>query len=517
MSQEIEIRLSARPDDLARLARGAFVKRFAQGRPATRQLNTIYYDTPEMALAKTGISLRVRKQGRAFIQTVKGSNSGALVSARGEWESPLPSAIPDLRFIPDPEMRERVMMLTAGAPVEAKIETDIRRTTRQLKTEAGDEVELAFDRGEIRPLLNGHGNVQVSEVELELKRGSPAALYEIARGMAEETGFTVRTESKAERGIRALEGRALTAKKSGRATLPVGATAEDAFRATLMLCLRHLAQNAPVVSEARDVEGVHQLRVGLRRLRAALSAFGEAFGTPPLADLRMRAKALADEFGETRELDVFAAELLAPVEAAAGTRAGLSTVRLELEGLRRDAWNDAVALTSSEGFTGFLLDLAACAETRAWREDALPEQLAEFARPAVELACEALTERDRKARKRARHLSRLDVGERHCLRIALKKLRYSAEFFAPLFPGKDLAQYLKRLSKVQDDFGALNDASTVDHVLTRVSEHAGADAGADLREGIAFVEGWHESRIEPIWDTARKRWKRFSASAPFWK
>lgn len=516
MSQEIELRLAARPADLARVARAEIVRRLARGRAATTRIKSLYYDTPELALSKSGISLRVRKDGHAYIQTVKGADQDGLANARGEWESPLPTPAPDLRFISDPKMRERVIALTDDAPVEAKIETEIRRTTRRLTTEEGDEIELAVDRGEIRTLANGHESLPVFEVELELKHGSAAALYDIARGMAEETALTVTTESKAERGMRALEGRALAAHKAGRAALPRGATAEDAFRATLMHCLRHIAQNAPVVAQARDVEGVHQLRVGLRRLRAAMTAFGDAFENPALGDLRRRAEALADTFGATRELDVFASELLPPVEGAASGRPGLSSLLLALDALRQHSWNDAAALVQSATFTGFLLDLAAFAETRAWREDARPEKLAEFARPAAELAAEALARRDKQARKRARHLAKLTPVERHRLRIALKKLRYAAEFFAPLFPERDVARYLKRLSKAQDDFGAVNDASTVDSVLQRIAAHAGAQAGADLGEGIAFVAGWHQSRVEPIWERARKRWKRFRKTDPFW-
>ena len=102
------------------------------------------------------------------------------------------------------------------------------------------------------------------------------------------------------------------------------------------------------------------------------------------------------------------------------------------------------------------------------------------------------------------------------MRIALKKLRYGAEFFAPLFPAKDVSAYLKKLSEAQDVFGALNDAATVGHILERILKEA-RPAGADaLREGAAFVEGWHLGRIEPAWTNARKRWKRLAKAQPFW-
>ena len=152
MPQEIEIRFAARPEDLPRLARGPSLHGFTMGPPETRRLSTIYYDTPGFGLAKAGLALRVRKSGRRFLQTVKNENSGALASERGEYECPLPSSTPDLRFIPDPGMREKLQAIAGGESLEPVIETDFQRTTRSLTTESGDEVELALDKGEIRTL-----------------------------------------------------------------------------------------------------------------------------------------------------------------------------------------------------------------------------------------------------------------------------------------------------------------------------------------------------------------------------
>ena len=170
----------------------------------------------------------------------------------------------------------------------------------------------------------------------------------------------------------------------------------------------------------------------------------------------------------------------------------------------------------SDDFTGFLIDLASAVEARVWRESASQDQFAEFLRPAHELASEALEKAFKKACKRAKHLSRLNIEERHRLRIALKKLRYAAEFFAPLFAPKAVAGFLSRLSKLQDLFGALNDAATTELILRRVTEHAGSRAGVELSEAAAFVDGWHQSRVGPTWEKAKKRWKRFIKTKPFW-
>jgi inorganic triphosphatase YgiF len=515
VSLEIELRFDVGADDLARLARIPQFANLEAGRPATRRLSAIYYDTPEFRFAKAGLTLRVRKSGRNYVQTVKSEATGPLGAERGEYASRLPTPAPDLRFVPDPDIREKLQAIAGSDSIAPVIETDIRRTTRALRTVAGDEIELALDRGEIRALTNGHAHIPVSELELELKRGSPAALYDVARLLAHEAPLVVNLESKSSRGMRAIEGGTSRARKAGRIELAPDATAEEAFRASLSHCLRHIARNMGAVVQAHDPEGVHQLRVGLRRLRVALSALGDPFGVGPFESLGSRAKALGVALAGTRELDVFATDLLAPVELAAKAL-DLSPLRLALEELRGESWKDAVALVRSEEFTGFLLDLASVIETRAWREEASPEQLSEFLRPARALAAAALDRQLKKTTKRAKHLSRFGIAERHRLRIALKKLRYTVEFFAPQFDARSVSAFLGPLGRLQDLFGALNDAATAEHILDRIAAHPGETEAPELAVASGFVLGWHQSRIPLTWEKAKKRWKRFAKTEPFW-
>ena len=515
MSHEIELRFSVRPDDLARLKK-AQPRGFAAGPPVTRRLSTVYYDTPELDFAKAGLSLRVRKTGRHYVQTVKDASTGALASERDEHESRLDTAEPDLQSVPDTETRLQLQTIADGSPVEPIVETQIRRTIRALKTPSGEHVELALDTGEIRTLANGRSTIPVSELELELKQGSPIALYQAARKLCHGAPLMISTESKVERGLRALEGRDIATHKAGRMELEPECSAEDAFRATLNHCLRHIARNTSAIADARDPEGIHQMRVALRRLRAALSAFGDGFRVPALDELRERAKILADVFGETRELDVFALELLAPIEDLTN-KPGLPQLRLALDEIRRECWDRAADLVRSDEFTGFVLDLAIAIEGRVWREGATSERVEVLHRPARALGAESLEKALNKAIRRAKRLAALDTDQRHRLRIELKRLRYTAEFFAPLFPSKVVTPFLERLSKLQDLFGALNDAATAEHILRRINEHAGARGGPERAEAAAFVDGWHQSRVAPTWKKAKKRWKRFIKVNPFWR
>lgn len=305
----------------------------------------------------------------------------------------------------------------------------------------------------------------------------------------------------------------LEAQKAGPAAFDPRADAEEAFETILRHCLAHLAANVPV-AEARRVEGVHQLRVGLRRLRAALTAFGADFRSPAVDDIAERAKSIAKALSYTRELDVFASDILSVVEKADPRADGLTALRLALDGERERSWNETVALLLSDRFTRFLTDLAIMIDRALWREGT--EKYERLTRPARKLARKSLSKHLRKAEKRARKLETLDVSERHRLRIALKKLRYSAEFFAPLFNADDVTRFLTRLTKLQDVFGALNDVASAHDVLDTLVARAKPDLQSSLRDGAGFVMGWHQNRAQRAWTHAKLRWKRFHGVTPFW-
>ena len=316
---------------------------------------------------------------------------------------------------------------------------------------------------------------------------------------------------------------AVRALKAGRAVVPAGATADEAFRLTLQHCKWHVVANVPAVIECHDVEGVHQLRVALRRLRVALAAFGEEFRTPPLEALRMRAKILAQGLAPARDLDVFVDELLEPAARANGAVEAFALLRERAQAARRDAWSDAVREVSGLAFRTFLHDLGEAVDERIWYESPRGVSpaggLVAFDAPAIDLAGRMLSRRLKSAKKRAKKLKSLSEAERHSLRIALKKLRYTAEFFAPLYPERAVGPFLKRLSRMQDILGLLQDVAVARAILGQlVEEPRDASAGprADVSFAAGIVYGWHLDRASSAWTDAVKRWKSFAKTEPFW-
>ena len=297
---------------------------------------------------------------------------------------------------------------------------------------------------------------------------------------------------------------------------------EDAFRTTVLECLAHIAANISPVLQSRDVEGLHQLRVGLRRLRVAFSAFGEEFRTPALMDLKARTKAFADAVAPARDLDVFVEELFAPMAERLGHDESFTILRARAEEARRIAWDEAMAHIASAEFAVFQDDAAAAAQARAWRgaQDAVVDLKARLAvRAAVKSAAgHLMDEQLMRARKRGRRLKSLEQREFHRARLALKRLRYAAEFYAPLYKKKAVKRYLGRLKKLQDLLGRINDVAQVRSVLARLvaGEPASAHVQADLCFTAGLINGWHRARAEKLSRKAIRRWEKFKRAEPFW-
>ena len=316
---------------------------------------------------------------------------------------------------------------------------------------------------------------------------------------------------------------AARAVKARAAFLPTSVTADDAFRLTLQQCKWHVVANVPAVLEAHDTEGVHQLRVALRRLRVALAAFGEEFRTAPMEALRMRAQILAQGLAPARDLDVFTDELFEPAARANGSVEAFAVLRERASAARREAWADAVREVSGLAFRTFLHDLGEAIDERLWYEGprgpAHATGLVAFEQPAITLANQVLNHRLKVAKKRARKLESLSEAERHRLRIALKKLRYTAEFFASLYPVDSVSPFVKRLSQMQDVLGLLQDVAVARKILAHLIEEPPEERSgprADLSFAAGIVYGWHLDRAANAWRDAVSRWKRFAKAEPFW-
>lgn len=517
---EIELKLACEPDALERLRRAAPISEAAQGRSRKQSLETVYYDTPDRALLQRRAALRVRSQGQSFTQTLKTEESTGGIR-RGEWNVPVGSILPDLAALADTEAAG-LLEGTADrlAPLFA---TRMERTTRQLTVEtdgAAGDIEIAFDRGSIEA---GEGRAPISEVELELKAGSAAALYRFAARLNEAAPLHIETLSKAARGYRLAGVTELPVEKKPDPGFGPDATVEQALDGIVRSCQTHWLANQATALDGADPEGVHQCRVAMRRLRSALSVFRKLLPGERLEWLRDEAKWLAGSLGPARDWDVFRAELLAPVAEAFPDNADLADLDAAAAAMRDKGYEEARDGIRSPRATAFLLALGDWLESRGWRDGAGDKVVARAEAPMVEEADRQLKKRHRQVLKRGKKFQNLSPEGRHQLRIAIKKLRYLSEFCQPLYGRKRAKTFLSALKDLQDSLGHLNDVAVASRLIeeARIAQRDGAIATAGdgepaLRGAGGLVIGWHSRGAVDLEPDLLGQWQAFREAKVFW-
>jgi inorganic triphosphatase YgiF len=515
---EIEIKLSGEPDALRRAFAAASIQDRATGRARTKRLENTYYDTEDQRLRARGLAFRVRKDGRHYYQTLKSNDAGGLAAYRGEWQNPLRSSEPDLALMPEGGRAALDGVVDTGE-LTALFATRVERTVRRIATAAGaggpSVIEAALDLGSIE--ANG-SSLPVAELELELLEGSPEALYALALELERLAPLRLETRSKSARGY-ALAARAPPAwHKAEAPALEGDATVDQAIQAILRNCLQQWCANEAAVLDGSDPEGVHQMRVALRRLRSAFSVFGRLFDPGQRARLSGEAKTIVNSLGPARDWDVFLSELLAPVRAARPDDPGLARLAEAAQAERSKGYAQALAAIGAPSYTRYVLELGHWIEARGWRAQATERGAEWLDRPIGEFAAHLLGKRQRKTLKLGRQFDRISAEERHRVRIALKKLRYAIEFFQTLYPKKDARPYLDTLKDLQDSLGHLNDVAVAERLIATLGDDAEAGAvGNAIEWGGGLVLGWHARGVAELEPATVRAWHEFAELEPFWR
>ncbi len=576
----VEIELKFQVPEAARRVVEAAV---AAGNSRRTRLQAIYFDTPDRRLSAAGLALRLRKEGGRWVQTLKAAGPNAM--QRFEHNVPLLGAmsvpagvvpgVDPLRHAGTPGGEALATALaahdddTAPPRLVALFRTDIWRRTRALRT-AGGTVELAFDSGEIvagqrpqaddprRPLSEGAGQpgsgpslpherrLAVCELEIELLRGRPSAVIAVARRWVRRHGLWLDVRSKALQGDRlardAMQGEAV---KAGAVTLDPALGADAAFHAVVAHCLQQILPNASEVAGGLGGdEPVHQLRVGLRRLRSALRFFA-GWTVPPDPAWAERLSRLFRQLGAARDRDALAESLLPALRKAGAPlfelpaasvgpaptellRGGEATLLL-LDLLAYQIGGPALPVPPPGGLAApkggarrALRALESSAvpagDAPTMRAEALPGPQPAASLQAVAVPAAALTQPDafsarlqrwhRRVLRASKQYAELDDPARHALRKRVKRLRYAAEFAASLYKGKAVARYLKLLAPVQDSLGRYNDLCVGLETYRRA-------VGNDPRAWFAI--GWLTARREVLLAESAAALRRFARCVPFWK
>ena len=502
-----QLTLLAPPGSLERLRQAPLITRHACNSGVVRRLDATYFDTPEQALFGQGFSLRVQRSGTRRVQRL--SREPSRRGGGGQkWETPVEDALPDLSRLPAPDLADILDRLDSAALVPVFTRRVRCRMQRIQLPEA--MVNVAFSEGIIEAGARSH---PVSEVQLDLQSGDPSALYELGTHLLDIDPLRLATTSECDRGFALASG---TAPQPAKAVQPAIArfhVVDDAIAVLLDACRRHLADNLAAAEDGRDPEGVHQLRVALRRLRSALSLLRREVPAATFQVFRQDAKWLATALGPAREWDVFLADTLARPEEACAPAVGFEPLRQAAAQQQEASYAAVRAALADPRTTRFQLLLSQWIERRGWRTEISAEALSVLSEPVGLLAGRLLTRLHGKVLKRGSHLRRLDAAARHQLRVRLKGLRYACEFFQPLWPGGSAEHFVGRLAKLQTALGADSDAEATRSLLHAVGQAAPTP---ELHRAIGAVIGWQACDRLVSLRLLRRRWRRLRATGPFW-
>lgn len=278
--------------------------------------------------------------------------------------------------------------------------------------------------------------------------------------------------------------------------LAARATAGEAFVANLRAALEQISTNASGAAAGRDPEYLHQLRVGVRRLRSALQAFHELLRRRRADAIERPWRAMTRTLGNARDWDVFQRS----VEAGA--------LQPQADRRRADAQRRARELVRSPRFREVQRQTFDWAQSRPWRRHAQPaERLPQFARRALRRLHEALHEA-------AHGIDWRDAAKRHRVRIRVKRMRYGCDFFATAFAHRHAHSFLEGLRTLQDILGEMNDIEVQRSLLHRLVAKGGplkmVEAEAAARARLATRERELIAALTPAWAA-------FVARAPFWR
>ncbi len=482
--KEYELKFTVDAAALRHLIEHPLLQAAAEKRHNSR-LQSTYYDTPEAALRRARISLRVRaSNGSTVTQTLK--DAGHSLVDRGEWERESESDRPDVEWLRSTPLAHVFADEAVVESLAPRFTVDVSRTV--LPVVFGTSViEGAIDCGMISA---GGRFLDISEFELELKSGSGEDVLALARELARDLPLVVSLAAKSERGYAVAERAWGAPTKHLALDLSASMSIEQSFAAIVQACLQLVCRNAALIGPGGE-EAVHKTRIALRHLQAGLALFWPVLKSRSAKPLMVDLKWMAQKLGAARDADVFQHGTL-DAAAQQSPLPGVATVADYMRDLRHRAHDDLREALASPRWRVLLLDLLSMSMegVKRGRRAASAARFIKL-RLAGDLA--------RLARS-TRGWSRFRPEELHEIRKRAKRLRYQldlttslAEVHKKFWLVKELQDQLQIL---QQTLGEVHDAHAFREQLSQTILRQSAPFGTS-EEDWRRVQGAAARLAEP--------------------
>lgn len=491
----------------------------------TTTLEAHYFDTSDGLLAKQGMALRIRKEGERWVQTIKASGNGLTSRVElnhyldTEWVT---QALTQNQLLPDLTVYQvkktntaKTNVSTEGdcdnsdanankqmyqqnvqqiakqlSKIQLKIDhhkpkqtadisgayptlhaallhqyvTSVQRTKRLIKKDA-NVIEVAFDVGEVIHGQDVSIRQNLQEVEFELLQGDQGFLFDVVTTWCKRYQLRLSTITKAERGGLLLAGQShSSATKANIKALSLDpqVTTGVFLQKVVHNCLMQILPNASAIADgSKDGNHVHQLRVGLRRLRTGLKYFAKFDQTVAIRIQNEWLPVIKHTFGllgEYRDKEVLKLKTQPMLEQVGGPQVHWDT----------DVAVMPIDAVSNNSFQLILLDMMAFAvlpvegyyslyQLNITKDTTKKAKKTTAAKPKLEKTLNKLFSHIATA---SSQFADLELEAQHDVRKNLKRLRYVCEFASPIYrtdAKKAMKQFLRYLEPAQDVLGDYND------------------------------------------------------------
>lgn len=473
-------------DDAARLPRSKLLVRPQTARPRYRPVRIVWHDSPDRQLQTGGLALEERR-GLWRLERLTPGNA--------TW---LPGQAP-------PELAQAKLLAELDFPLPDGLipiaSFEGRLAISELTTAAGP-VTMELLRGTV-------GATPVARLTLD---GDDAAVRDLALGLAGEFGLSMPRASLAADAIALGHGETPPPRHLG-APAPSGETTVPAAFGNAIGHFTDVLQHFAPLAAANgpDTEPVHQMRVATRRARSAIAVFRHGLACPDVLAADRDLKALGAVLGPARDWDVFVTETLPRVVAVFPDDPKLRRLAKAAQN-QQDACHTVLrASLLSPGFRQLGIGLAWLCASQSWHATlSVEEQVASAMEPAA-FAAHVLQRRWRKVAAAGKSIKTLDVPALHALRLRAKRARYAMEIFLPSDGAKSGPRLIRRLGKLQQHLGTLNDGAVAAGLLDGLGGPRGRHGYA-----VGLVLGFLAASASSERPRILRAWKKCRRTSRFW-
>jgi triphosphatase len=482
----MQMLLDVHPDDARHLPRSKLLTRKPGTRPRYRSVLKVWHDSPDRALQAEGLALEEDNGIWRLIRLIPGEE-------------------PWLPAQPAPVIGEALMAADVGHALPEDLQPiaafDGRLTSSVLDTADG-EVSVALLRGAV-------GDTPFAQLTLD---GPDEAVRGLALALAGSLRIEVPQAGLAAMGLAAARGETPPPQHLGHPKPIENASVTDAFTRAIGHFTDVLLHFAPrAASGDADTEPVHQMRVAVRRARSAIRAFRQAVGCAAVTDADRALKDMSTILGPARDWDVLVTETLPRVSDALPDDPALRRL-CDAAQQHREIHNAELrdALTTP-GFRQLGVSLAWLCGSTAWHRTLPAEQQAVCAMVPADFAALVMQKRWKKVAAAGKTIEGLDLPSLHAVRLHAKRARYAIEVFLPHDAGRQAHRLLRRLTRLQDDLGTLNDGATAVRLLGDLGGATGVHAYA-----VGLVLGYVAASTATIRPRVFGAWEKFRRTPRFW-